>query len=357
MASHLSILQGGAGAPPPFTCRKCHRTAVRYIGGKRRSFYCGEHGPSKLSDWTRLIPIPIEEYESAGRVMVLAPPLPPRIARLIEGLADSLRDVLYQDFPAASVPDMAAVQQLEAENARLKQEVEHLTADLAAANEIATEAMSLWPSPDAALAEADLHQPVEDRHTERDFPPPDTEPRPRAPGEPPTFPAPEEAPEAPVKPPGKAPSRPVQPRSPGKGYKVTAPAPAAESAPAAEQAPAGRAIPNWTDADLNLFGLDVLTQHIALDPKAPGLTATRRALKDFKDLTTMGKRAVLDALNMLASDHPEMVREEHIFGMVEQLVALRASGKLRIICLKEGRNYHIHTITHRRDKRFFRNER
>ncbi|MDB4881263.1 MAG: hypothetical protein JWL95_29, partial [Gemmatimonadetes bacterium] len=38
----------------PYTCRVCDAPAVRYLEGKKRTFYCDGHGPSHVDAWPRL---------------------------------------------------------------------------------------------------------------------------------------------------------------------------------------------------------------------------------------------------------------------------------------------------------------
>jgi hypothetical protein len=330
----------------------CKRGAVRYLGGKRRTFYCDQHGPNRLSDWTRLIPIPVLEYEQAGRVVSIAPPLPPRVARLVDGLVEGLREVIAQDFPATITEDMTRVKAMEETNARLTAEVARLTRELAVAEETANEAMALWPkSPPMAPPAAVKAPPSPEQRTERDFPPPDRKPRPRGPQDVESFPDP-------------AKPEPVPPK-PGKGYTITAPPEPTppEPTPVEKVNHSLRTITEVVDGmDVDLFGLEVLAKQLPAGPGAPGLGITMRALKAFNRLSSHNKRNVLYALAYLGSEHPELLREERIPRAVSNIigghiVALRADRRLRIICDKEPGYYHIVDITDRSDKAYWRSER
>jgi hypothetical protein len=310
----------GSPVLPLFRCRTCGIPAVRYVGGKRRTFYCAQHGPMKLSDWTRLLPIPEQEYESAGRVLSMAPPLPPRVARLIEGLADGLREVLAQDLPMAEVADESKVRTLEAENGVLRAEVSRLTHELEVATEIASEALELWPKKEET--------PVIQRDAK-------------------LGPVPDLGPEKPIDltPPPPAPAKPTR------GFTVTSPPPKPEETKAVAPPP----VSLEDDAALDLFGLEVLIQRIPVTDRSPGLTVTRAALKDFDHLSAHNKQAVLDALALLGP-HPETLREDRIFGHTH-LVGLRATRRLRVICEKRHGSYAIQRIVDRSDRTFYRSER
>jgi hypothetical protein len=308
----------GSPVLPLFRCRTCGIPAVRYVGGKRRTFYCAQHGPMKLSDWTRLLPIPEQEYESAGRVLSMAPPLPPRVARLIEGLADGLREVLAQDLPMAEVADESKVRTLEAENGVLRAEVSRLTHELEVATEIASEALELWPKKEET--------PVIQRDAK-------------------LGPVPDLGPEKPID---------LATRSGEAHARVHRHQPAAEAG-GDESGGAATRVSLEDDAALDLFGLEVLIQRIPVTDRSPGLTVTRAALKDFDHLSAHNKQAVLDALALLGP-HPETLREDRIFGHTH-LVGLRATRRLRVICEKRHGSYAIQRIVDRSDRTFYRSER
>jgi hypothetical protein len=361
---------GGTPVVPLFHCR-CGRAAVRYLGGKRRTFYCEEHGPTKLSDWTRLIPIPVEEYERAGRIVSLMPPLPARVAKLVDAFADGLREVLMQDFPAATMADGAAVEPLEREIVRLRAEVARLTVERDAAEEIANEAIELMPaSPprpsgsslpvSPAVVEEDAERAL--ALTERDLPQPGPESTPRAPSDAPSIPGPI-MPEtgAPV------PLRRV-PRPPKhKGFTVTrpaAPAPEPERVDVAqdtEQEPLpSRLPPGWvsfTATEVELYSLETLVQRIHAGPGAPGLSITRRGIKDFKSLSSVHRIAVLDALQYL-SLAPQSLRMETLDNIDPPMLAIRANRQWRVMCTRpRPQHYAIERIVNRGNKTFYRHER
>lgn len=331
---------------PMHRCRTCGMPAVRYMDGRRRTFYCGEHGPRLLENWSRLLTIP-DGNLPIGRVLGQTSPLPVRVARLIDALVDGLRDVLTQDLPVANVPDTAAVRVLELEVERLKQQLAKVGHERDVAEEIANEALVLMDLPDATAETPVPDDP--DALTEKDFPPAPSGPTPVAPSDPESFPdAPGPLPPRPRKP------TPVPTRTrTGKGYTVVAPPPTPREQEDAEVvaelqqvAPTVWKPREWTSTELEMFSLETLVNQIDAGPKAPRLSVTRRALRDYKALATQTRREVLQAIEYLGW-HPEALRETHLSGWGKDgLVSLRVNRGWRLICAKESvRSYEILRIT------------
>jgi hypothetical protein len=367
-----------------FGCRRCGRPAVRYLGGKRRSFYCDEHGPSKVTDWTRLIPIPREEYEGAGRALSVAPPLPARFAKLLDAFADGLRELLA-DLPAAQVPDMEAVMALEHEVGQLRAQVADLTRERQEYADLANEVLELIPGgPPSRSGAGGLSQPPggeigppgasqgpilapSQGPTERDFPPPPEGPTPHAPSDAPSLPGPIMPEQEP------APQKAVPAKKPSRGYvvqpKAPEPPPAAEVPEAEEVARTDDPLPTrlpegcvaFTTTDVEMFSLWTLAAR--LPDTVPGtgkvyaVGIAARAVSDYKRLSAQNKIAFLYALQFL-NLAPQNLREFTLHGEHEGLSAMRLNRQWRMIVSRPaGHTIKVERIVNRGDKRYFKNER
>lgn len=414
-----------AAVVPLFLCRNCKRPAVRYLPGRRRSFYCDEHGPSKLTDWDRLKPIPVEDYEVAPRTMAVLPPMPAKLAKLLDAFAYGLREIL------ADLTDARESEQARAEIDRLRAEVARVTRERDDAEAIAEEAMSLWPTvPHAAqdLADAFIAEsaapPINRRVRERDrrerehdpahplgrrtavrrlrpagtpFPPLDRaqspQDRPEADSGESAAPSAEIGPSSPRSGPNSSPAAPQRGQTTrqraSKGFSVTAPPPSAaalvrlvadEPKPPASgetmvERPSGPGdaesfvqsaldrgviiFHRFPRTDLECHGMLALVTQLPDPPdgQRPRMThVSRRALKDFDGLTTADKQAVLDTISLL-DHHPEALKEDTLQGTDPKLTALRANRRKRLLCEKQGGEYHLKRIVDRSDSTYYRSER
>ena len=312
-----------------------------------------------------------------------------------------------QDLPSVSTADPEVVTQLTRENAELRQRLDRAIVEARNAEEIANEALSLWPPTAPTPPESGSQTPGTGGSpgsagsspvasgsegvalkglTERDFPPaPEGPARPRTPDDVPSFPDPERTPDPqPAQPPVE---RPRGPRS--KGFRVTQAAPprpqlvsatpVVAAAPPAIAPPPERTsvrdqgiapgpaptvtpyVPTVTDTDLELLSLDAILYNIKRGPRTPALTITRRALKDYADLSLDERRAVVDMFCTLAQQ-PEAVRQTRIGQKGSGVYALRATRRLRVICLKEHEAsgttlWHVQEIADRGDSVIFKRER
>jgi hypothetical protein len=258
------------------------------------------------------------------------------------------------DLPATTIPDDEIVRNLQAQVRDLTSDLDRATKDRDEYREIASEAVELIP-----------HSVPPEARVERELPPPPEGPTPHAPSDAPSLPGPIMPETPPAKPIPSAPPAPPRPERPSKGYIVhpAVPAPAGEPGDADEmieplptRTPGGWV--NFTSTEIDLYSLEVLARRMAVTEDAPGLSITRRGLKDYKALSSHNKKAVLDALQFL-SLAPQNLRETKLRDVVgEPLYSLRATRKLRIITSKpHARFYSIERIVDRNDKAFYRTER
>lgn len=338
---------------PPPTCRHrehtpdgarlaCARAVTRYLAGDRKNaYYCDRHGPSKISDWDRLRPWPPAPVAAAAAAAVVAAVDRDAVAAAMpaDPVERAVRDLvaLVRRQPDPALAEVLALldcettaeapaavrrlaeewrcreEQLRASVATARAEQERLTTIVREQAEqirrAEERARALEQLADEALAEVPLAR---------------------------TAPGPDESTPPPV----------------------AAPLPDLD-APSAEATAAVRAMlaaPTPRAPVATHRALGDLVARMVRAPRAPMVRVTPHGARAFRTLTIAAQDAVLAELARWLGGGA--VRVEHPGGNIHaprrtrgrDLWALRVTGRLRILLLKEGSGWAVEDFGDPRDE-------